>query len=166
MKNLMLCGLLFFSPMVFANSPATSMDDSPRYSILLNHESSDHATLEPYHFHDSLPFATVVIYRPDNQLLRKYKIHLAEHESFHLKRYQVKTLKMSTNQFAIKVGAWGHQGKRQDFELENQKVHYFRLQDRNNYGWLLATLEAVEVTESTYRKDLQLAPQGSREGLD
>ncbi len=102
---------------------------------------------------DTLPFATVILYRPDNQLSRKYRINTNIDGAFDLKKNEVVTMNADSNTFFIEVDATGHKKQAITFNLNQNKTHYFRIQDRNNYAGFLAFLEVIEVTEETFKRD-------------
>jgi hypothetical protein len=116
----------------------------------------------PDHYHtdtitltknDTLPFATVILYRPENQLSRKYRINTNINGAFDLKKNEVVTMNADSNTFFIKVDATSHKKETFTFNLGQNKTHYFRIQDRNNYAGFLAFLEVIEVTEETFKRD-------------
>lgn len=102
---------------------------------------------------DSTAFAKVVIYRPDNQLSREYQIKTYQHAPFSLKKKEQMTLETPSNVLEIEVSATAHRSERFSFVLSKDKVHYFRVQDRNNYSGMRPFLEVIEVNETTYIKD-------------
>lgn len=103
---------------------------------------------------DTLPFAKVIIYRPDNQLTRAYDFSTNLNDGFSLKKKGVKSIDAFTNVFEVSVSAFGHKRERFYFILSKNKVHYFRVQDRNNYAGMRPFLEVIEVTEEAYKKDM------------
>jgi len=107
---------------------------------------------------DSIPdaSASIIIYRPYDQLKRKYMVYTSEHGAFSLARQEAKTFENLAHNFTLTVDALGHKSGRYTFDLSSQKVHYLRIQDRNNYAGLLPFLEVIEVTEQTYKNDLNL----------
>lgn len=102
---------------------------------------------------DTLPFATVFVYRPDNQLSRKYRINTNIGRTFDLKKNEVVKMNAGSNTFFIEVDATGHKKQAFTFNLDQNKTHYFRIQDRNNYAGFLAFLEVIEVTEETFKRE-------------
>jgi len=102
---------------------------------------------------DSTAFAKVVIYRPDNQLSRKYRITTDQHASFSLKKKEEMTLETQLNVLEVEVSVTAHKSERFRFVLSKDKVHYLRVQDRNNYSGMRPFLEIIEVNEATYIKD-------------
>lgn len=62
-------------------------------------------------------------------------------------------VKMNANAklFQGSISAFGHTRGYFAHELSPNKVHYFRLQDRNNYDWFFPYLEVIEVTEEMFR---------------
>lgn len=102
---------------------------------------------------DSMPFARVVIYRPDNQLSRPYKMRSNLGETFRIGRKEVVKMAANAKLFQGSISAYGHNRGHFSHELSPNKVHYFRLQDRNNYRGLLPYLEVIEVTEETFRNE-------------
>lgn len=102
---------------------------------------------------DSTVYAKVVIYRPDNQLTRKYRLNTNLKGAFEMARKEVVMMDAYSNSLEISVGAFGHKSERFSFVLSKDKVHYFRVQDRNNYSGFLAFLEVIEVTEETYKRE-------------
>ncbi|MCC7464797.1 MAG: hypothetical protein IT261_00925 [Saprospiraceae bacterium] len=103
---------------------------------------------------DSMPVARVIVYRPDNQLSRPYKMNSNLGETFKIRRNGVIKLETSSGVFQGKVGAFGHNRGYFSHELSPNKVHYFRLQDRNNYQGFLPFLEVIEVSETTFRNEI------------
>lgn len=103
---------------------------------------------------DSVPFARAVIYRPENQLTRSYHLSTNTNNNFSIKKKEAKTLEVFTNVLEVEVNASGHKTEQRAFALSPNKIHYFRVQDRNNYSGLRPFLEVIEVTEETYRKDM------------
>ena len=103
---------------------------------------------------DSTPFAKVIIYRPDNQLSRSYHFKTGLNHTFSLKKQQEMTMDAHSEVLELVVRATGHKSERQAFRLSKDKVHYFRVQDRNNYSGFRPLLEIIEVEEATYRKDM------------
>lgn len=103
---------------------------------------------------DSVPFANVIIYRPGNQLKRPYNFQTTGNNSFSLKKNETKNLDVFSKDFEINVSATGHKTERFSFTLSNKKTHYLRVQDRNNYSGTRPFLEIIEVTEDTYKRDL------------
>jgi hypothetical protein len=103
--------------------------------------------------HDSIPFAKVILYRPENQLSRKYKLTTNLNGSFEMGRKEVITMEAHSNTFNISVDAVGHKKAFFTFNLSQNKVHYFRIQDRNNYSGFYAFLEVIEVTEETFKRE-------------
>jgi hypothetical protein len=103
---------------------------------------------------DSIPFAKVIVYRPENQLSRKYKVSSNLNGSISLKRKEIATMDAFTNTFEVSVSAAAHKSARFSFPLSKNQVHYFRLQDRNNYAGFTPFLEVVEVTEATYNREI------------
>ena len=98
----------------------------------------------------------VVIYRPYDQLKRKYTIKSSGSPGFTLSRQEEKILQLTDNVFYIMVDAFGHKPANFEFKLEKDKIHYLRVQDRNNYSGTRAFLEVVEVSENTYRNDMSI----------
>jgi hypothetical protein len=98
-------------------------------------------------------FAKVILYRPDNQLSRKYRLHTNIKESFNLARKEVVYMDAHTNTFKVEVSAVGHKDGIFTFKLTENKIHYYRVQDRNNYSGFRAYLEVIEVTEETFRRE-------------
>lgn len=107
----------------------------------------------PQVYSDSLPYAKVVVYRPDNQLRRKYKIETNFSTPFELRRNEEFEIGALSGIFTIEVNASGHKKERFTFDLSPDKVHYFRIQDRNNYNGFIPYLEVIEVTEGTYKRE-------------
>ncbi len=108
---------------------------------------------------DSIPYAKIIIYRPDNQMKRKYSLITPGHSKFKLGRKEAKTFDVYVGYFNVTVYAFGYDSKNYTFALSKDKLHYFRIQDRANHtGWLaFAFLEVIEVTEGTYKNDLNEA---------
>ncbi|HAD14703.1 MAG TPA: hypothetical protein DCF33_19930 [Saprospirales bacterium] len=102
---------------------------------------------------DSMPFAQVVIYRPDNQLSRPYKMRSNLGETFRIGRREAVKMEANAKRFQGSISAFGHTRGHFSHELSPNKVHYFRLQDRNNYAGFLPYLEVIEVTEETFRNE-------------
>jgi hypothetical protein len=102
---------------------------------------------------DSMPFARVVVYRPDNQLSRPYKMRSNLGETFQIGRKEVVKMAANAKLFQGSISAFGHNRGHFSHELSPNKVHYFRLQDRNNYSGFLPYLEVIEVTEETFRME-------------
>lgn len=102
---------------------------------------------------DSMPFARVVVYRPDNQLSRPYKMRSNLGETFQIGRKEVVKMAANATLFQGSISAFGHNRGHFSHELSPNKVHYFRLQDRNNYSGFLPYLEVIEVTEETFRME-------------
>jgi len=73
--------------------------------------------------------------------------------TFSLGRREAKTLEAPAGKFTLAIDAFGHKPGRYTFILSGQKVHYLRIQDRNNYAGLRPFLEVIEVTEQTYEED-------------
>ena len=107
----------------------------------------------PDFLEDTTPFARVVLYRPANQLSRKYEIKTDQHAPFSLKRKEIMALDTQSDKLEIEVSATGHKTESFSFRLSKDKVHYLRVQDRNNYSGMRPFLEVIEVTEATYLKD-------------
>jgi hypothetical protein len=103
---------------------------------------------------DSMPYAKVIVYRPDNQLSRPYKLRSNLGETLEIGRNKAVKLETNSKIFHGNVGAFGHNRGHFSHELSPNKVHYFRLQDRNNYRGFIPYLEVVEVTEETFRKEI------------
>jgi hypothetical protein len=103
---------------------------------------------------DSMPYARVIVYRPDNQLSRPYKMRSNLGETFKIGIKEAVTLEANSKLFHGNVGAFAHTRGYFSHELSPNKVHYFRLQDRNNYQGFLPYLEVVEVTEATFRNEI------------
>jgi hypothetical protein len=105
---------------------------------------------------DSLPGlpARVVLYRPYDQLKRKYTVNASGIGTFSLGRREAKTIEAATGKFTLTLDAIGHKSGRYTFTLSGQKVRYLRIQDRNNYAGLRPFLEVIEVTEQTYEDDI------------
>lgn len=102
---------------------------------------------------DTIPYATVFVYRPENQLSRKYRIKTNIDGAFDLKKNEVVKMNAGSNTFFIEVDATGHKKQAFTFNLDQNKTHYFRIQDRNNYAGFLAFLEVIEVTEETFKRE-------------
>ena len=102
---------------------------------------------------DSNAYSTIVLYRPDNQLNRKYKINTNFNGAFEMNKKQVIKIDAKSNTFIISVDAVGHKKENFTFVLSPNKTHYFRIQDRNNYSGFRAFLEVVEVTEETFKRE-------------
>lgn len=102
---------------------------------------------------DSIPFSTVILYRPDNQLSREYKISTNINGAFKMKRKEAIKLYAKSYTFLINVDAAGHRKESYTFNLIQNKTHYFRIQDRNNYSGFRPFLEVIEVTEETFRRE-------------
>jgi hypothetical protein len=102
---------------------------------------------------DTVSFAKVVIYRPDNQLSRKYQIRTDQHAPFSLKKKEERTLEIPSNVLELEISATANRSERFSFVLSKDKVHYLRVQDRNNYSGMRPFLEIIEVAEDTYLKD-------------
>lgn len=102
---------------------------------------------------DTIPFATVILYRPDNQWSRKYKLSTSISRAFEMSKNEMLKIDVQTNTFSISVDAAGHKKESFKFDLSQSKTHYFRIQDRNNYSGFLVFLEVIEVTEDTFKND-------------
>jgi len=102
---------------------------------------------------DSIPFATVILYRPDNQLSRKYKLSTNINGAFEMAKKEVVKIDAHSNTFLISVDAVGHKKETFNFNLSQNKKHYFRIQDRNNYSGFRAFLEVIEVAEETFKRE-------------
>jgi len=103
---------------------------------------------------DTTPFAKVIIYRPDNQLSRKYKVSNNTNGAFEIAKKEIRTIETNSNVFIISVDAAGHKKESYTFNLEKNKTHYFRIQDRNNYSGFRTFLEVIEVTEETFKREI------------
>jgi len=103
---------------------------------------------------DSVPFAKVVIYRPGNQLKRPYHFKVNSADGFSLNKNETKKMDVFSKDVEINVRALGHKAEQFSFALSGQKTHYLRVQDRNNYAGTRPYLEIIEVTEATYKNDL------------
>ena len=102
---------------------------------------------------DTIPYARVILYRPDNQLSRKYEVNTNTNGAFKMAKKEVRTLEVNSNVFIISMDAFGHKEERFTFNLVQNRTHYFRLQDRNNYAGFRPFLEVIEVTEETYKRE-------------
>jgi len=102
---------------------------------------------------DSTQYATVVLYRPDDQLSRKYKVHTNINGKFEVGRKEIVRLDAGTGTFQVSIDAFGHKKEAFLFTLTPGKVHYFRIQDRNNYAGARPFIEIIEVTEETFRRE-------------
>lgn len=102
---------------------------------------------------DSIHFATVILYRPDNQLTRKYKLNTNFKGAFEIAKKEAVKIDVHTDTIIISVDATGHKRETYTFILSQGKTHYFRIQDRNNYSGFQAFLEVIEVTEETFKRD-------------
>lgn len=149
MKNLLvILGFISFSSVTNETLYAAPL----RQASVLRHSPADH--IAGCFYTDSVPFARVVIYRPENQLTRSYHLSANRNNKFSIKNKEAKTLDVFTNLLEVEVNASGHQTEQRVFTLSSNKIHYFRVQDRNNYSGLRPFLEVIEVTEETYRKDM------------
>ena len=120
------------------------------FNFIPNHTKTDTISLTK---NDTIPFATVFVYRPDNQLSRKYKVNTNIDSAFDLKKNEVVKMNAGSNTFFIEVDAIAHKKQAFTFNLGQNKTHYFRIQDRNNYAGFLAFLEVIEVTEETFKRE-------------
>lgn len=102
---------------------------------------------------DSVPYAQLILYRPDNQLSRKYRLTTNLSGTLEIGRKETIRLQADANVLTIGIDAAGHKQEHFTFTLTQGQTHYFRLQDRNNYAGIRAYLEVIEVTEATYRRD-------------
>lgn len=102
---------------------------------------------------DSIPFARVILYRPDNQLSRRYKLSTNTNGTFDLTKGEFITIEAHSNLLMLSVQAVGHKKNSYTFDLSQDKTHYFRIQDRNNYAGFRAFVEVIEVTETTFKRD-------------
>ena len=66
---------------------------------------------------DTLTYSTVILYRPDNQLSRKYKISTNINGTFEINNKEVIKLDSKTNTFEISVDATGHKKETFTFNL-------------------------------------------------
>ena len=98
-------------------------------------------------------FAVVILYRPYNQLSRKYKVNTNINGSFEIGRKEIVKFDAQSNSFLISVDAIGHKKEAFTFNLSQNKTHYFRIQDRNNYSGFRPFLEVIEVTEDTFKRE-------------
>lgn len=110
-------------------------------------------TTLPLTNNDSISFSTVILYRPDNQLSREYKISTNINGAFEMKKKEVIKIDANSNTLLISVDAVGHKKETFTFNLSQHKTHYFRIQDRNNYSGFRAFLEVIEVTEETFKSE-------------
>jgi len=68
-------------------------------------------------------------------------------------RKEVIKIDAYSNIFLISVDALSHKKENFTFNLSQNKTHYFRIQDRNNYSGFRIFLEVIEVTEETFKRD-------------
>lgn len=135
-------GILFSINSVFGNTlnqPIITNDCKTNIATIINQ--------------DSIKYSTIVLYRPDNQLNRKYKISTNINGAFEMSKKEVVKIDVNSNTFLISVDAVGHKKEYYTFVLSPSKTHYFRIQDRNNYSGFRAFLEVIEVTEETFKRE-------------
>lgn len=154
MRSFFICLIgLSLSTLVFGNgfyAPGGQNHGSiPRYG------TNAKSTSWPLLCSDSIPYAKVVVYRPDNQLSRQYDLTTNLDGSFGMKQKEVKSMDAFGATFEVRVSAFSHKSESFSFVLSRNKTHYFRVQDRNNYSGTRPFLEVVEVTEEQYKKDLK-----------
>lgn len=102
---------------------------------------------------DSIPYAKAVLYRPDNQWSRKFKIATNTNGTFEMANNEVVHMAANADLLTISVDAAGHKKSEFTFHLRPNTTHYFRIQDRNNYASFRPRLEVVEVTEDTFNRE-------------
>ena len=119
----------------------------------INTTSNNKTNATTWSNHDSIIYATIILYRTDNQLNRKYKINTNTNGAFEMTKNQVIEINAKSNTFLISVEAAGHKKENFNFVLSPNKTHYFRIQDRNNYTGFRAFLEVIEVTEETFKRE-------------
>jgi hypothetical protein len=86
-------------------------------------------------------------------LSRNYQVNTNIGGTFDLKKNEVVKMNAGSNTFFIEVDATAHKKQAFTFNLDQNKTHYFRIQDRNNYAGFLAFLEVIEVTEETFKRE-------------
>ncbi|MCB9245836.1 MAG: hypothetical protein H6606_05345 [Flavobacteriales bacterium] len=144
MRSLLLISVLaVFSASAHANPPTLGHADHLPGAVLSS---------------DSGSFARVIVYRPDNQLRRKYKINTNHGGYCELRRKQMVEIHAGSSTFTIEVNASGHKKEQFSFELKQGAVHHLRIQDRNNYQGFVPFLEVIEVSEATYRRESPYKP--------
>jgi hypothetical protein len=144
-KTVIMAGLLLTTWLLNATSPEIQQGClQAHYRLqILSHLTAD-----------SLPTAKVVLYRPHDQLKRKYAVQATGQSAFSLARKEEKVFDTNAGKVTFSVDALGHRSGNFTFVLSTQKTHYFRVQDRNNYAGFQPFLEVIEVTEQTYRDDV------------
>lgn len=145
--------ILFAFPVVmcvsaFLNPPHPLAQPMPEPVASVGREKTDTLT------------STIVLYRPDNQLSRKYYLttNIKGHGTMELGKNQEIVLHTNENQLMVGVSATAHKKQAFSFTLSPRTTHYFRIQDRNNFSGYKIYLEIIEVTPSTYKRDKMPMP--------
>jgi hypothetical protein len=146
--SLPVAGLTVFIVILTFNSMVYGI--SPKNNQIQNICVSDDSTLIK---NDSVSFAKVIIYRPANALRGKCKLSTNINGHFKMKRREVLKLDAPSNTLNISVDAFSHKKERYTFNLTQNRVHYFRVQERPSSSGLAPFLEIIEVTEETFKRE-------------